>query len=575
MSVISDFNNYQKHYPSYDAWSNEQDYKEGKKAAYLRKNPNAIKRDDVIRTQAILRSIDTMDEFSQEKAENTETATNFIKTIAMMVPTAAFMFLALKAPNGKAMTKISEWGKNLSEKFASSTLGAKFPEGKDFIKSQFPTLLTLGAALVATVPLSFWSTKKQTEASAKGRMEAMTKDLANPANFAVLTDQQMAQVDAIAQGIELKEDKKDGMGLMGSSLLGKLSGADMSAVKDLFEDDKKYQAQKAKFNQENYKDDINIQQNTPITKEQAEQAKKDQQILSTMIRKIDTASQDYAENVEFATNTLQTLAPVAGIALSAVAQKTKLFDKLNIKSNNPTINLITQLALPLIMSLGANVVATHLQKEASKVGKFKAKQEIMANPENFVYVDEKTLAKEKECDMKPKKKEKNIFSFLVQAFKDKKEYDQYKKTEGKMNKKRQIAMEQIQLSDAQMKEAKALQKNIFKSFNKVDEKSQRYAESVECVGENVQQVVQTASSLVMMAGSVAAVASKSPLKNMGITLAISALPQIVIDYFITKEQKKASRVADMQALKEMEDYRNFVDYSSSPQTSRKRLSLSA
>ena len=510
-----------------------------------------------------------MDEYSQEKAENTEVATGFIKSIVMMLPVSAIMFAGAKSSSVRQ--KLQSWGESL---------GNKFPKYKNIITEQFPTILSLGIGLAVSAPLSIWATKKQTEASAKGRMEAMTTDLANPASFAVLTDQQMAQVDAIAQNITLEDENKGPSllsgGILGGGILGGGNKTEtITTVKNLFGDDAKYKAQKEAFNLQMQQDEIAKEQNTPITKEQAEKAKRDQQILSTMIRKIDTASQDYAENVEFTTNTVTAITTVAGGLLikpfNKLLEKTKLLEKFNVKQGSTTSQLIG-LALPLIGALGANLVASHLQKEASKVGKFKAKQEIMQNPENFVYVDDETLAREQECDEKSKKKEKNLFSFLIQAFKDKKEYDNYQKTEGVMNKKRQKAIEQIQLSNTQMQDAKALQKNIFKSFNKVDEKSQKYSESVECIGENVQEVVNVVSTLGMMFGMAGSMQSKNPLKGIGATLAFGTLPQVIIDYFITKEQKKASRVADMQALKELDDYRNYVDYSQSPNN---RLCISA
>ena len=39
------------------------------------------------------------------------------------------------------------------------------------------------------------------------------------------------------------------------------------------------------------------------------------------------------------------------------------------------------------------------------------------------------------------------------------------------------------------------------------------------------------------------------------------LPVITLDILTTKAQKKASRVADMLALKELEDHRHYADYS--------------
>lgn len=46
-----------------------------------------------------------------------------------------------------------------------------------------------------------------------------------------------------------------------------------------------------------------------------------------------------------------------------------------------------------------------------------------------------------------------------------------------------------------------------------------------------------------------------------VPFAIAVLPVIGIDIYTTKAQKKASRVADMLALKELEDYRQYADYS--------------
>ena len=38
---------------------------------------------------------------------------------------------------------------------------------------------------------------------------------------------------------------------------------------------------------------------------------------------------------------------------------------------------------------------------------------------------------------------------------------------------------------------------------------------------------------------------------------LSTVPSILINAYITKEQKKASRVANMMAINEMSDYRQF------------------
>jgi hypothetical protein len=132
-------------------------------------------------------------------------------------------------------------------------------------------------------------------------------------------------------------------------------------------------------------------------------------------------------------------------------------------------------------------------------------------------------------------------------------------------------MEQLELSEEQIKDAKRLQHNTFKTFNKVDEYSQKYAESIEALGQAIQYPLSMIFSMIGVAlGSkhlMNAVKTKnrsqatlSFIKYASIVF-LSALPAMGFNALITKEQKKASRVADMLAIKEMEDYRNFADYS--------------
>ena len=45
-------------------------------------------------------------------------------------------------------------------------------------------------------------------------------------------------------------------------------------------------------------------------------------------------------------------------------------------------------------------------------------------------------------------------------------------------------------------------------------------------------------------------------KYLGVTL-LSSLPAVLANAYITKQQKKASRIADMLAINELQDYRSF------------------
>ena len=121
------------------------------------------------------------------------------------------------------------------------------------------------------------------------------------------------------------------------------------------------------------------------------------------------------------------------------------------------------------------------------------------------------------------------------------------------------------MDEQQVKDAKRLQKNAFRTFNKVDDNSQKYSESVEALGQaSVFPINLIFSGLGAIIGL--KFLNRKPankiqeaenfIKYFGVILA-SSLPSILINAHITKEQKKASRVADMLAINEMQDYRNF------------------
>jgi hypothetical protein len=228
-------------------------------------------------------------------------------------------------------------------------------------------------------------------------------------------------------------------------------------------------------------------------------------------------------------------------------------------------------AIPSILTFGAmlgiSIFNTSIQKEASRVGRFKVKQELEKHPEQLVYVSDEKLGQI--ADVKIKKPEKTgMLNFLKHAWKNNKEYQKWKKTEGAKEKHTALALEKIDITDEQMKDAQRLQHNTFKTFNKVDEKSQKYSESIEALGQAIEQPIGMFLGL-LGTGLGAKVLLKALKSNKMINqlvgmmeytaiVILTCLPSIGINAYITKEQKKASRVADMLAIKEMSDYRHFV-----------------
>lgn len=538
MSTFGDYKSYKKYAPQYAEWKATRDLADAKRQEYLRQNPSAINQDDIKKSKALLRAIDVMDEYSQKRAEDTEVATEEIIGWGVSIAMTLGAGLGLLFKNNKGILK-------LSSKFTKDEKA--LPEVAKLVSGGIGGILGLTAA---SFPLYSWAAKAETKASRKGRFEAMNKELKDPKIFATLNDEQEKKLNENLEILKEVKEKKDYLKGLKES---------WEAVKGIVVDSKEYLEQKTNFEIDLIRDKKHFDKK--LTPEEIEDAKHDQQLLTKLVEKIDIASQDYAENAELATSALITGTFAFSTLFSLLYEK--VAKSLNWKKTSvPAV-------LSGLLMFGASIWGASVQKEAARVGRFKAKQELMNNPERLVYVPDEKTGEIKDIQISNEKK--GFFKFMKDAWKNSKEYDKWKKNEGAQEKKLSKALENIELTDEQLKEAKRLQYNTFKTFNKVDEKSQKYAESIEALGQSIQApLVQLLSLIGIGVGSkflVKGLKSKIPAeKTIGfikyfMTVLGFTLPSIAINAYITKEQKKASRVANMLAIDEMQDYRNFADYS--------------
>jgi hypothetical protein len=553
MEIINNIKTYRKHLPEYKDWNSEQEHQQAKRIEYLKQNPDKINPEDIKRGLILLNAIDVMDEYSQSYAEDMEVATELAKSqIALLftfVGTSLGAAAGFTKPVQKAIRKLAGKGK-----------------GALLLTQLFPSIIGMTLGSVASLPAIMWATKAQVSASRKGRFEAMNKDLKNPATFAVLTEEQQKKAEEIAKTIELEDQEKKRLEKKKSLSANPLEP--IRTLKKYYSGTKEYNEQKQEFNNKIQESEKNFDRK--LTEEEILKAKKDKQLLSQIVRKIDLASQDYAENTELATNTLSALALSGGVLTGWVSNK--LLKALKVGAGSKLTKIIPWFigaAIPLTM----NIYSSKVQKQASRVGRFKAKQEMLNNPQSFVYVDDKNSDK---IDIKKpeEKKRPNIFKFFIQALKDNKEYEKYRKTKAVEELKFNKALNQIELTEQQKKDAEVLQMNVFKTFNKVDEKSQAYSESVEALGQvamesatNIGSLLATAYVSLYMMKDFSTMENVSMekgilkmLKKYIVPTVLVLIPVILLDILTTKEQKKASRVADMQAIQELDDYRHFAGY---------------
>lgn len=551
MGIFSDYKAYKKYEPQYAQWKQDKDLAEAKKLEYLKSNPvdEKTKQEEVQRGKALLHAIDVMDEYSQSRAENMEIATQQVMSVANTAASYGGMglgFLTLLIPPVR---------KGLE------SLGKRFPAIGRY-KFLIPPAIGFLASLGVIAGMQGWAASKEVGASRKGRFEAMKNELSDAKNFAILTDEQEKKQEEIASKMPTTKDMKKGIMAKNSSLLNIVNLGGI--YKEMIGADEKYHKEREEFDKKLREGENS---NAQLPEAEVLKAKKDQQLLNNIIEKIDMASQDYAENVELGTQTILSVGLAGGGLVGWISSKLAKIFKMKDGLPKKALPFVTGIGV----AVGTAIWATSLQKHAARVGRFLAKKDIEKDVNNFIYVDEEKTKDIK--NVKVQKKEKpNFFKFMLQMIKDNREYKQYIKTEGIKNIKRAKALKDIEISEEQLKEAKRLQRNTFKAFNKLDEKSQQYAESVEAVGEVINVPLTAGGAIAGSAiGGFLAKAFKGATKQIsdkriaiGVALGaiIGVIPSILNNIYFTKQQKQASRVAHMLALDEMKDYKKFADYGS-------------
>ena len=159
----------------------------------------------------------------------------------------------------------------------------------------------------------------------------------------------------------------------------------------------------------------------------------------------------------------------------------------------------------LVSSIPAALIALKLQKSSARAGRYTAKRELEKDPRNFIGYTEEDLQEVK--DVKGEKetfgqKLKDYALFVPTVLKQYYAYEKYKRTEFKDH---QLLLDQLQKSevtDEQLLDAKNLQRKLFNTFEKVDDNSQMYSESMEAATEILQPFALSAGILVAVSPAI-------------------------------------------------------------------------
>ena len=567
---FNSINEVRKNYTKYDDWEQVQADERAKKE-YLAQNLE-IPQDKIEltnkRAQTVVRATEIMDARSEDNCENMEQLTGILSSIPIFglafaqIPLVNFADRKLTSKIKDKMKKIDEElkGKTYADEQTKiklkeySKLSEKAAKISRKVQTRGPFVM-LGLMLASTIGMILWSTTKQKEASRIGRYQAKQNELKGLENFVMYTPEQMEKAKEIAKKIPDEKERNS---------IAKM----IKELKDVAKDKKAYEQWLAA------KDPQEIEKlkalNVNLSGESLQNAQEDKELIVDTVKEINIKAEEYSENLENAFDTLGTVSWLAAIPLGFGINKLLKAFKVS-----PKINKLVSIAVPVITSLTISMTGTVEQKTASRIGRFKARQDIMKNPARLMYYSDEDMKKAE--NIKADKQKQGLFdklgdsfSFIGKYFKDKKAYNNYKKTTQKENEKLQKAFKEIEITDAQKAEAQNLQKNVFRAFDEIDEMSQRYSEDVEAGCDIAKEVGMTAWSIGSTLGigllAISIAKGKFPIAKIGNWLtnvtfdAKSPIKNAVNNlYSVVKQQDKVT-VHKFQKALVTGELKSFLEY---------------
>lgn len=589
-NFLQSLNTVQTQWTPYQKWDKEwNDREEKRKALY---NKVVMPQKDIEHAKKLSRTIDDIVEKMDENSENT--SQNIESVISPLSSIASFGVFA----GGVAgfLLTAKKW-KNKTAQIVDEQLKTK--TNKRYMAGMTGILTGIPLAMIAVdVGASVLGSRLQLLGSRIAHYQSQ-QDLSDPKNFVLYDEDQIKKAQGMIKSGNITENKISQRAKSG--FFGNL----FSIIHD-YKDFKKWESEQHQ--------EINLAKTNP-TPEELIKAKSDQNAILRAVKAINEKSQDYSESMDSSAGTILNSSLVGGATIGVIADKiienikigkekkslanhladtiidTKITDLLGpykeiantALRNNKSRAAIVGVASSFLAAALTFPLTQKLKRQASRVGRFIARKELENDDKSSIYYDEKQmeLVKDVQSNKKPKTVLEGVFDdvkFIPKSIKESAEYEKYKKTTRKENKKLREALKYVDLKPGQIEEAKNLQRKIFMSFRKVDEKSQELSESMEAFINSVQSVIPLIFVTLIAAPAVAFLSkmnigkidyksiidkfnsvSKSQ-KILGATALIAKFVGLyALNSYLAEIQKRSGKIGVMEALSTLNDPRYFVD----------------
>lgn len=495
------------------------------------------------RAEVFKRTIDSLDEYSQTKTEDVESVTQ-----TFLGETTAFL-----TTMGVGLGKIfqsTDMGENLTQKIAK-----KMGSLKKAAPHVIPGASGVLFAIVASLPVLKAMMTIDVQTPRIARFETLKGELSHTNDFAILTDEQIEQVENEAKNVSIPKPKTIEKSLISSlNILGQTkSYLDIVAKRAIYKKDREdFEQTKTKKAQ--------AAKNLTFTDEEIKKAKETQEITQRLVHKMDLESQDYIERVfKILDVTSMCLFGFGVVGYWGVEKLMKMF-----KVSDGAFKKFFPFASALAGVIVLNSKVAEYRNNAIRIARHKEMNKLLQDPTNFLKTpDVKVETQNIKIEQSQKK---NLFAFLKEFAKDRDDYEIYTKTKMQEDKKFKLAARNIKLTDEQKAEAKANQMNLFKAINIVDKNKEKYEEKYEIIVTLLSTPMGLVATTLGNAFGYAlhslkkAPKSQIPLYSI-IGTVVGLVPAIAIELYTTIQTRNAARVGYMQSQKDLKDYKQFLDYS--------------
>lgn len=481
MEFINTITQLKKNWQPYKQWDIEQQKKEKQNKELYKKYPPTNQELEHAGQfgRTIVDVINTMDQHSIDKSEDSMVVVGNLMSILSLFTMSAGVLLG-----------------NLLKHIPKIKNSNKLSKSMEIIGLTF-------AAGVSSVFESIFSAHIQKQASRIARFQTRENDLKDYKDFIVYDKEQLSQAQKIAQNLPDVKEKKT-LSIKQSANPIKTFINAKKTTDDLSKDYKSYNSWKEKHLRERKEKVENFDKINP-TNEEITKAEQNRDSILNTIKKIENSSLNYFMNMSLALTFIKTAVFASGVALSGgiIALLGKLQTSKILPPKSAPLNslkLMLPIVTPVTLMLTLLGPVIKLQKDAARIGRFKAKQDLLKNNENFLtYTDEQKKTVKQEDIKQTKSKSflerfKEDISALKHFKNDYQEYKNYMETTHKEELKLNEALKQIKISDKQKEEAKVLQKNSFLAFEEMDEKAQRFTDDTDAAVDSGRAIIATVLS---------------------------------------------------------------------------------